>query len=63
VVVDPAGKFVYTPDVGANEVSAFAIQSSGALKSVKGSPFAAGTEPAGIAICRAASGKCIPPAL
>ena len=44
--------------------SVYAIDaSSGALTPEKGSPFAAGTEPAGISVCRVTAGKCIPPPL
>lgn len=44
VTVDPTGKFVYAALNGGNDVSAYVIDSSnGALTSVVGSPFSAGT--------------------
>ncbi|MGA7200854.1 MAG: beta-propeller fold lactonase family protein [Candidatus Cybelea sp.] len=42
--------YVYVTNAGSNDVSAFAIKASGALKRVLGSPFAAGTAPSGLAI-------------
>jgi 6-phosphogluconolactonase len=61
--INPAGNFVYITNVDTGNVSAYAVASGGALKKVKGSPFAAGTEPAGISVCRVTAGKCIPPSL
>ena len=61
--IDPGGKFVYITNVDTSNVTAYAVASGGALKKVKGSPFAAGTAPAGISVCRVTAGKCIPPAL
>ena len=46
VAFDPTGKFANVPSYYSNNASGFAVKtSSGALKPVKGSPFAAGTEP------------------
>ena len=46
MAVDPTGKFAYVANYGSNNVSAYTIDAtSGALKKVKGSPFAAGTGP------------------
>jgi DNA-binding beta-propeller fold protein YncE len=51
VAVDPTGKFAYVPNSGSNDVSGYAINAtSGALKPVKGSPFAAGTNTDGVAV-------------
>lgn len=57
IAVDPTGKFAYVSDYvegGGNigELSAYEIESSGALKQVKGSPFAVGrnAHPLGVAI-------------
>ncbi|MFY9665130.1 MAG: beta-propeller fold lactonase family protein [Candidatus Cybelea sp.] len=58
--IDPRGKFVYITNIDTNNISVYAVASSGALKKVKGSPFAAGTTPAGISVCRVTAGKCIP---
>lgn len=61
--VDTTSKFAYISNNGAKEVAAYTITASGALRSVKGSPFAAGTYPAGMSVCRVTAGKCIPPPL
>ena len=46
MVIDPKGKFAYVPNHGSNDVSAYATDAtSGALKPVTGSPFAAGSQP------------------
>lgn len=45
VAVDPAGKFAYVPNVGSTNISAYTIQSTGALKPVKGSPFTGARSP------------------
>jgi 6-phosphogluconolactonase len=60
VAVDPSGKFVYVTnsDVnpsqssgGSGNISAYTVDAtSGALKKVKGSPFAAGSNPYGVAV-------------
>jgi 6-phosphogluconolactonase len=56
VAVVPTGKFAYVVNVGklgrnTGTVSGYSVNaSSGVLKQVKGSPFAAGTEPNGVAI-------------
>ncbi len=54
VAIDPTGKFAYVANAGVSSsgnVSAYTINaSSGALTQVKGSPFAAGTSPSGVAI-------------
>jgi 6-phosphogluconolactonase len=44
------GKFVYAANVGSKNVSAYKIKSSGALKSVVGSPFDAKKDPYGTAV-------------
>lgn len=50
VAVDLFGKFVFVTLTATNQVAAFSIdQSSGALTPVPGSPFAAGSNPIGIA--------------
>lgn len=53
MIVDPKGKFVYTANYGTSSgpgsVSAYRIESNGALAQVTGSPFAAGTEPEDVA--------------
>jgi 6-phosphogluconolactonase len=56
VAIDPTGKFAYVANNGTasgkpGNVSAFAIDPrSGALTPVSGSPFAAGTNPVGVAV-------------
>jgi len=50
VITDPAGKFLFIADTGANEIMVFAIDStSGALTAVPGSPFATTVEPGNLA--------------
>lgn len=61
--VDSTSKFAYIVNNGSNNVSAYTITASGALRKVKGSPFAAGTAPAGMSVCSVTAGKCIPPPL
>ena len=61
--VDSTSKFAYILNNGSNNVSAYTITASGALRKVKGSPFAAGTYPAFMSVCRVTAGKCIPPPL
>lgn len=61
--VDSTSKFAYIVNNGSNNVSAYTITASGALRKVKGSPFATGTYPAGMSVCRVVAGKCIPPPL
>jgi 6-phosphogluconolactonase len=58
--VDSTSKLTYISNEGSNNISVYMIAASGALKKVKGSPFAAGTGPVGIVVCRAMGGKCIP---
>jgi 6-phosphogluconolactonase len=43
-------EFAYVADLASYNVSAYAIASNGALTQVKGSPFAAGYDPSGVAI-------------
>jgi DNA-binding beta-propeller fold protein YncE len=54
VAIDPSGKFAYVANAywgsSFGNISAYAIQRSGALMQVKGSPFAAGGGPVGLAI-------------
>ncbi len=52
LTVDANGKFVYTANTAANTVSGFAIQPSGALQALQGSPYtsANGTGPSAIAV-------------
>jgi len=52
VIFDAAPvEFAYVANFGSNNISAYAIDAtSGALKPVKGSPFAAGTSPIGLVI-------------
>ena len=50
-MIEPSGKFAYVANLGSGNVSAYAIDAtSGALKKVKGSPFAAGTKPVIMAV-------------
>lgn len=58
--VDSTSKFTYITNEGSNNISVYAVAAGGALRKVKGSPFAAGTGPIGIAVCRVTSGNCIP---
>jgi 6-phosphogluconolactonase len=62
-VVDSKGRFAYFSNNGSNDVSAYRIAPSGALRKIKGSPFAAGTYPTVISVCRVTAGKCVPPPL
>jgi DNA-binding beta-propeller fold protein YncE len=50
VVVDPWGQYVYTANTGSSDVSAFSINFDGSLSNVAGSPFAAGSFTAGVAV-------------
>jgi 6-phosphogluconolactonase len=53
MAIDAAGKFAYVANSGSNsnDVSGYAINAkNGALTPVKGSPFAAGYGPIGVAI-------------
>jgi 6-phosphogluconolactonase len=61
--VDSTIKFAYITNLRSNDVSAYTIAGSGALKKVKGSPFKTGTLPFGISVCRVTVGKCVPPPL
>ncbi|MGC2406036.1 MAG: beta-propeller fold lactonase family protein [Candidatus Cybelea sp.] len=61
--VDSTSKLTYITNEGSNNILVYTIAASGALRKVKGSPFAAGTGPVGIAVCRVTAGKCIPPPL
>lgn len=61
--VDSTSKFAYVLNNGSDTVSAYRITASGALRKVTGSPFAAGTYPAGMSVCGVTAGKCIPPSL
>jgi DNA-binding beta-propeller fold protein YncE len=60
-VVDPNGKYAYVVDDASSNVSAYAINATtGALKAVKGSPFAAGTGPEYVAVDPAAKFAYVP---
>jgi hypothetical protein len=48
--VDPTGKFAYVANFFGNNISGYSIGSDGALTPVPGSPFAAGINPASVAI-------------
>ena len=51
IAVDPSGKFVYVPNAGSNNISAFLVDTaSGALSPIPGSPFAAGVGPTSVRI-------------
>ncbi|HTD25023.1 MAG TPA: beta-propeller fold lactonase family protein [Terriglobales bacterium] len=51
LAVDPSGNFLVVADSGTNDISVFSIdQASGALTSVAGSPFAAGTKPVSVVV-------------
>ena len=39
LAVDPAGKYLYAPNLGSNTISGFAIQSDGSLVGIPNSPF------------------------
>ncbi|HEY0781280.1 MAG TPA: beta-propeller fold lactonase family protein, partial [Thermoanaerobaculia bacterium] len=45
VTVHPNGRFLYTTNKSSNNLSAFTIDSTGALTAVRGSPVAAATGP------------------
>jgi 6-phosphogluconolactonase (cycloisomerase 2 family) len=61
VTVDPTGKFAYATNQGAGNVYAYTIDATtGALKRVAGSPFAAGDNPYSVATCRVEDGTCKP---
>ena len=47
---DVAAEFAYEANEGSTNVSGYKIASDGALTPVKGSPFAAGSNPSGVAI-------------
>jgi 6-phosphogluconolactonase len=48
--IDPKGQFLYAADSANNNVVSLKIAGSGALTPVAGSPFAAGTQPVGVAV-------------
>ena len=51
MAIDPVGKFAYVANFGSNDVAAYSIDATtGVLKKVKGSPFAAGTGPYSVAV-------------
>jgi DNA-binding beta-propeller fold protein YncE len=50
IAIDPSGKFLYSPNIADNTVSAFSIDSSGGLTQISGSPFMAGSSPFAIAV-------------
>jgi DNA-binding beta-propeller fold protein YncE len=51
VAVDPTGKFAYVANQGDGTVSAYTIDpSTGALKTITGSPFTAGSGPHSVAV-------------
>lgn len=51
VAIDPLDQFVYVANQGANNVSAFALDSTtGALTPLAGSPFTAGNQPSFVAV-------------
>jgi 6-phosphogluconolactonase (cycloisomerase 2 family) len=51
LAMDPAGKFLYTPDASSSQIIGFSIStSSGALTPLPGSPFPAGMPPLEVAI-------------
>ena len=54
LVVDPSGKFLYVANTTGNDVTAYTIDpASGALGTVTGSPFVAGTGPRSLAVAGA----------
>ena len=59
--VDSTSRFVYFTNLNSNNVSAYTIAASGALRKVKGAPIKAGTTPLAISVCSVTAGKCIPP--
>jgi 6-phosphogluconolactonase (cycloisomerase 2 family) len=50
ITIDPKGTFLYASDAAHNSILSYSIAASGVLTAVAGSPFATGTQPAGIAI-------------
>jgi 6-phosphogluconolactonase (cycloisomerase 2 family) len=51
IAIDPAGKFLYTPDAASNAIVGFTINgSTGALAPMSGSPFPAGASPQQVVI-------------
>jgi 6-phosphogluconolactonase len=50
ITIDPKGQFLYATDSANNNVMSLSIATSGALTQVAGSPFAAGTQPAAVAV-------------
>ena len=50
VVSNVPHEYLYAANYGSDNVSAYAIRANGALSAVTGSPFTAGTQPAGVAI-------------
>ena len=51
MAVDPKGKFAYVTNAGDNTVSGYGLDPlTGALTSLPGSPFGAGTNPISVAI-------------
>jgi 6-phosphogluconolactonase len=50
-VVGPSGRFLYTTNIGANNISAYLINAdTGTLSEIPGSPFTTGTAPSGMLI-------------
>jgi 6-phosphogluconolactonase len=45
IALDPKGKFLYVANTSSNTLSAFAVDGSGVLTEISGSPFATGTTP------------------
>lgn len=50
ITIDSKGQFLYATDSANNNVISLSIAASGALTQVAGSPFAAGTQPAAVAV-------------
>jgi 6-phosphogluconolactonase len=61
--VDSTGKFGYSMNSGASNISAYKIGSSGTLTAVKGSPFATDGGPEWMAVCKCVKNVCKPPSL
>jgi 6-phosphogluconolactonase len=61
--VDSTSRFVYITNGRSNDVIAYRIGASGALRKAKGPLFKTGALPAAISVCRVTAGKCIPPPL
>ena len=55
--VDPTGRFLFVADSTTNAILAFSIGGNGALTSISGSPFAAGTQP--VALVAAPEGNLL----